>query len=65
MIILSKQEFNERQTFLESLIKTHNGRVIPANNGGIPAVGFIFKDDIVEDCFWADYRNAAVKTNLS
>ncbi len=57
MIILTELYFIEHAEVIEDLVERHNGKIVPCNNGGKSAVGVTFKDEIQEDCFWADFRN--------
>lgn len=58
MIILTEEFFIDHAETIEDLCERHNGKIVPGNNGGKSAVAVTFKDEIQEDCFWADFQSA-------
>lgn len=58
MIIICEQEFQDQAEIIDDLCEQHGGKIIPCNNGGSPAIGVTFKNEIQEDCFWVEYNEA-------
>ena len=54
MIILEVDFYTANQDTVDEMVSEHGGRIVQGDNGGKPAVAAVFKDEIAEDCFYAD-----------